>query len=45
MEHLNSAFEGLEYIYKENNKFFKKKVKFNLDEFLPDAAATKILGT
>ena len=44
-ENINSAFEALDYLYKENQKFFKKKVTFRLDEFLPDPAFQKSLGT
>jgi hypothetical protein len=43
-EQLSLAFEGLEYYYKENQKFFKKKVKFRLDQFVPDPALTHTLG-
>lgn len=42
---MNTAFESLDYHYKENQKFFKKKVHFKLDEFLPDPAFQKSLGT
>lgn len=44
-EHINAAFEALEYNHKENQKFFKKKVKFRLEEFLPETAFQKSLGS